>query len=154
MLNKYLTMELPATLEKEMNFVKKHMKRHARKGFYFLAFEKSSGNFVGYADLHEMHEQYRKANIGLWIAVGKQRKGFGEEIVRALFDFGFSKLKLNRIGYALNSKNKASEGLIKKLGGKFEGTLRDFIIKHGKPFDDKVYSILASEWKRKKGKKK
>lgn len=146
-------MEIPVTLEKEREFVKKHLKRHGRKGYYFLAFEKKTNDFVGYADLHELHEQYRRAFIGLWVCVGKQGKGFGEEIARALFEFGFSKLRLNRIAYTLNSKNNASECLIKKLGGKFEGILRQFIIKRGKHVDEKVYSILAGEWKKTRAKK-
>ena len=150
---RFLTFDVPVSLEKEAVFVKKHIKRHARKGYYFIVFERKGNSFVGLIDLHGYHEQHRRAEIGLWIQEQKWRNGFGEEMCRAVFDFGFKKLRLNRIEYGVFLGNNASEGLIKKLGGFFEGTYREYFIKKGKKISSSVYSILASEWNSEKAKK-
>ena len=147
---KYLTYDTPVTLEKEAKYVAERERRFGRKGFYFIAFEKKTKEFAGLVDLHCYHDQYKRAEVGLWVQEGKWRQGFGEEIARAIIDFGFKKLKLNRIEYCTFVGNTASEKLIKKLGGKLEGIRRDYFVKNGKKISDKIYSILAKEWKAKK----
>ncbi|MDO8647330.1 MAG: GNAT family protein [Candidatus Diapherotrites archaeon] len=136
-------------LKKCRKTVERSMKSFGKSGFAFLAFSKNS-EFVGQVNLHDFSERFRRAAIGIWVTEAVQREGFGRELCVAILDFGFNCLKLNRIEYKIFTKNKVSEKLIQKIGGKFEGISRKSICKYGKFFDEKIYSILASEWKRKK----
>ena len=70
------------------------------------------------------------------------------EIVR----FGFKDLNLRRIDVEADTNNDASNGLIKKLGFKYEGCLRKAMRckATGKIHDENLWGLLRSEWKKRK----
>jgi ribosomal-protein-alanine N-acetyltransferase len=68
------------------------------------------------------------------------------EALIAIIDFGFQKMKLNRIELLVMPRNKRSIGLAGKLGFKKEGVLRE----HGfdenmRPVDDVIFSMIRGD---------
>ncbi|MCF7567374.1 GNAT family N-acetyltransferase [Sabulilitoribacter arenilitoris] len=93
----------------------------------FAAIEKSSGNFIGWTGL--------KFNTGDNEALGKKRdfydigyrfikrywgKGYASESSFKMLDFGFKELKLKTIVGAAETKNIASNKVLKKIGLQFK----------------------------------
>jgi len=72
------------------------------------------------------------------------------EALTAIIDFGFQKMKLNRIELLVMPRNERSIGLARKLGFEKEGVLRE----HGfdekmRPANDVMFSLLRSDWVKK-----
>ncbi len=53
------------------------------------------------------------------------RKGYSFEAATTIVQYGYQIMKLHRIEAEINPVNIASERLLKKLGFKYEGTLRE-----------------------------
>lgn len=81
--------------------------------------------------------------------IGKefQGKGLATECTKALIDFGFNEIKLNKIQICHKANNIPSKRVIEKCGFTYEGTLRDFFYMDGKYVDRLYYSILKKEHK-------
>jgi RimJ/RimL family protein N-acetyltransferase len=82
-----------------------------------------------------------KAEIGYWLAERYWGKGLMTEIVREVTKFGFDELKLRRIYAHVFPFNKASMGVLKNNGFKFEGILKkDAKKKNGKMLDAHLFA--------------
>ena len=75
-----------------------------------------------------------------------QGKGYGTEATRLMFRYGFMELNLNRIQTQDMEGNIGGWRADEKAGMKYEGTLRQVILRFGKYSDVRVYSILRSEY--------
>jgi len=89
----------------------------------------------------------RQAEIGFDLDPPYWGQGIMKEALTAIIDFGFQKMKLNRIEMLVMPRNERSSGLAGKLGFKKEGVLRE----HGfdekmRPTDDVIFSMLRRDW--------
>ena len=73
-------------------------------------------------------------------------KGYGTECTKLMFRYGFMELNLNRIQTLDMEENIAGWRADEKAGFKYEGTMRESILRFGKHSDMRVYSILRSEY--------
>ena len=87
-----------------------------------------------------------RAEIGYWIAVPYWNNGYCTEAARAIIEYGFEELRLNRIQARHFGNNPASGRVMQKCGMTFEGTLRQFFKKWGEYLDTDIYSILKDEY--------
>jgi ribosomal-protein-alanine N-acetyltransferase len=69
------------------------------------------------------------------------------EAVRAVLAHAFDDLGLHRIEAYCKVENAASARVMEKVGMAFEGVLRAYVWKDGRPRDVKMYSILAPDWR-------
>lgn len=88
-----------------------------------------------------------RAELGYWVGVPYWGNGYCTEAGQAVIEFGFTKLKLNRIYATYFTRNQASGRVMQKLGMTREGTLRQHVKKWGKYEDIVVYGILNKEWR-------
>ena len=89
---------------------------------------------------------HARAEIGYALARKYWGQGLMTEAVRAMLDYGFNLLRLNRIEARCDVENIASWRVMEKAGMKFEGVLRQNIFLHGRPRDARMYGILREEW--------
>jgi [ribosomal protein S5]-alanine N-acetyltransferase len=94
----------------------------------------------------ELLPAHASAELGYWIAVAAWGRGYATEAAAALCDFGFGPLKLHRIQARHLVRNPASGRVMRKLGMRHEGTLRDAVRKWDRFEDLALYAILAQEW--------
>jgi ribosomal-protein-alanine N-acetyltransferase len=104
------------------------------------------GVIIGACAYHEVSFQNARAEIGYALARKHWGRGLMTEAVRAMLDYGFSTLQLNRIEARCDVENIGSWRVMEKVGMKFEGVLRQNIILHGRPRDAKMYAILREDW--------
>jgi [ribosomal protein S5]-alanine N-acetyltransferase len=92
----------------------------------------------------------RVAELGYWIGVPWWGQGIATEAVRALIDFGFTQLDLERIHAHHFARNPASGRVLQKAGMEFEGIRVDAIVKWGRPEDARFYGISRPDWERRR----
>ncbi len=88
-----------------------------------------------------------RAERGYRVAKPFWGRGYATEAAQAMIAFGFESLGLNKIHAAVFIKNPASDRVIRKIGMKWEGRLREHDLKWGVHEDIDVYAILAKEWR-------
>ena len=88
----------------------------------------------------------RSADLGYWIGVPHWGRGYCTEAARAVLDFAFDALVLNRVTAYHFSRNPASGRVMQKLGMLHEGRLRQHVRKWEDFEDIEVYGILRQEW--------
>ena len=69
------------------------------------------------------------------------------EALRALLDFGFGELDLNRIEADIDPRNGASARTLERLGFTKEGYLRERWIVGDEVSDTALYGLLRREWR-------
>lgn len=89
----------------------------------FAIEEKTSAKVIGHVIFHKYNDK-SEYELGWILNKDFQGKGYAKEASIALCDYGFNKLKLNRIVAETDAKNQRSISLIKSLGMKNSGTCR------------------------------
>ena len=91
-------------------------------------FEKSQQRFMGAITLDNIRRgPALMANMGYWIGPDFARQGFMSEAVEAIVSYAFTTLDLSRIEAACLPENKASRGLLEKVGFKYEGVAQSYL---------------------------
>ncbi len=103
---------------------------------------------IGGVGLSHIDREQGTCNIGYWLGEQYWGRGIMTESATAMIDFAFQKLKLRRIRIPAFAVNNASNGLAKKLGFQYEGTLRKAGVAKstGKIHDENIYGMLREEW--------
>src|SRR5579884_68098 len=95
---------------------------------------RSDGVLVGGIGLHPEMAHLR-AELGYWIGVPFWGNGYASEAACEIVRHGFSSVKLNRIFATVFTGNTASERVLQKSGMKYEGRMRQSVLKWGKFLD-------------------
>ena len=104
------------------------------------------GNIIGRIGLHHINQQNKIGEIGYWLADGMQGKGIVTRCCKAIINFGFSELGLNRIEIKCALGNDKSKAIAEKLQFKHEGILRQAELLHGKFIDLHLFAMVKEEW--------
>jgi ribosomal-protein-alanine N-acetyltransferase len=105
---------------------------------------KDTGRLCGGIGLHP-HEQHRRAELGYWIGVPYWGNGYATEAAQAVVRYGFENMQLQRIFASHFKENMASGNVLRKIGMKHEGCMRQHILKSEKFIDLELYGILVEE---------
>jgi RimJ/RimL family protein N-acetyltransferase len=105
---------------------------------------RSDGRLLGGIGLHPEAQQSH-AELGYWIGVPYWGNGYATEAAKAVVRYGFEQLKLNRIFAHHFKHNPASGKVLRKIGMKYEGCMRQHVLKWGQFVDLELYSILRQE---------
>jgi len=81
---------------------------------------KVSSEVVGHCGFPHLDERRRIGEVNYMVADPYRRRGLATETVRALLQFGFEDLQLNRIQARCQLENLASERVMQKVGMTFE----------------------------------
>lgn len=106
----------------------------------------SDGAFLGWCGVTQWNPDYRSASLGYVLIAAAWGHGYATEAARALLQWGFDTLDLNRVQAEADTRNLASARVLEKLGFVREGTLREDCIVNGDVSDSWVYGLLRREW--------
>lgn len=104
------------------------------------------GEIVGVAGFNSINSANRTAYIGYWLGEGYQGNGIMTKVAKALTDYAFDYLKLNKVEIRAAVENKKSRSIPERLGYVHEGTIRDAEWLYDHFVDHAVYGVLAREW--------
>ena len=102
--------------------------------------EKTSNELCGTITI-DVHKYIPRAELGYWISIPHRNKGYASEAVKAVIEYGLSKLNLKRIQAVHGIDNPASGRVLEKAGMAYEGTLRLY----NGVTDQKIYSAINNE---------
>ncbi|MEC0124548.1 GNAT family N-acetyltransferase [Paenibacillus pabuli] len=100
---------------------------------------------IGTCGFLSREEVHNRAEIGYDLHPAFWGKGVMSEVARAVLNFGFMDLQLNKIEAKVEPQNQASIRLLHKLGFQQEGLLRQHEFEKGRYIDLAVFSKLRSE---------
>ena len=104
------------------------------------------GSVVGSVGFNKVDLINEWAEIGYWLDKDHQGKGIMTECVKAIIEYGFNDLGLNRIIIKCDSLNTKSKAIPERLGFKIEATLREDHKYEGNFSDGLIYGLLKTEW--------
>ena len=113
-------------------YLKYVVKQYRAGNFYdWAVVEKESCRMIGTCGFTSIDVDNRSAEIGYVLNPDFHRRGYAPEAARAVIEFGFRELDLNRIQCRFMKGNDASLKVAEKLGMTFEGYLRDLLYVKG-----------------------
>jgi len=140
----------PRNLKAAREEVRKHLVDlyRERRGFRWIITLKGEGLPIGTLGFYKWAASASyQAEMGYDLAREHWGKGIMAEAMTAVIDFGFEKMELNRIEVYVMPRNKRSIKMVKNLGFKREGLLRErYFDEFGNYADDVLFSMLRSDW--------
>ena len=113
----------------------------------FGIFHRASGKHIGNAKIGFISAPYQRGQVSLFI--GEKAfwgQGLSSELVRALTEYGFQTLGLNRLEAGCYEDNLASLRVFLKAGYTVEGFLREQVTLDGRRMGCFWLGVLASEY--------
>jgi ribosomal-protein-alanine N-acetyltransferase len=111
---------------------------------YAITLEKT-GELIGAVGL-VVNKKFNHAELGFWIDKDLWGRGYATEAARAVMDYGFNKVGLHRIFAEHMTRNPASGKVMRKLGMREEGLLKEHVLRSHRYEDVVVYGILNDDW--------
>ncbi len=103
--------------------------------------------FCGLIAFKEIDNFNHKTEMGYWMIESKQGKGIMLRSCRALIEYAFNKLDINRIQVKCAVQNEKSMQIPKRLGFEYEGIEKQGELLNGKYTDLIVFSLLKTNHK-------
>ena len=105
-----------------------------------------AGDLQGVIGLYNLNWKNRKVNIGYWLSAPSQGKGIMTRSCKALVDFCFDHLDLNRVEIYCAPENARSCAIPQRLNFTREGVLRQAVWLYDHYVDQTIYGMLRAEW--------
>lgn len=136
-----------ATEKEVRELLDKYIMSYPQESYYRWAIiEKSTLICIGQIAFFLVDSKNHFGEIEYCIGSQFQRKGYASEAVKAILRYGFEKINFHKIQVCHKENNIASQGVIRKAGFKYEGTLRDYFYMNNEYISRLYYSLLKSEW--------
>jgi [ribosomal protein S5]-alanine N-acetyltransferase len=137
----------PYSEQQARDWITRHIEgRSHGKGVIFAVVTKTDMQLVGSVGLRDIDQEHGQAEVEMWIGVDWWGQGYATEAAKALLQFGFETLRLNRIYAHHMLRNPASGRVLEKIGMKKEGVLRERVCKWGVFENVAILSVIRKEW--------
>ena len=113
----------------------------------FAATVPGSDTLVGLFQVTLLDGQLDTAEWGFVIGSRFWGTGLFREGAELLLDFAFNAMGVRRLEARAAALNGRGNGALVKIGAVPEGVLRGSFIRHGRAFDQVLYSILDDDWR-------
>jgi ribosomal-protein-serine acetyltransferase len=100
---------------------------------------------IGRIGVYKIDSQNKIGEMGYWLAENAQGKGIITKSSKAIINFCFSDLQLNRIEIKCGTENLKSKAIPEKLNFTKEGVIRQGELLYDTFIDLNLYSLLKSE---------
>lgn len=111
----------------------------------FAVIEKESERLIGIINIKQTLA-YKRGELGYWVGRPFWGKGYGTEAARAVVEYGFNELGLNKVFAGAFADNPGSWRIMEKVGMKHEGTWRQHAMRDGRFVDLAYYGVLREEF--------
>lgn len=119
--------------------------------YNFGVFTREDGTLVGSMGLvriQQLRAAERQAEIGFWTAKEQRGNGYTVEAARAVIDWAFTDLGVERMEWVATAGNEASRAVAARLGFVMEGLQRGKIVHRGVRRDAWIGALLPTDWGR------
>ena len=140
----------PNSEEDTRNFIQMSIEqgsKESRRFFDVPIILKETHLIVGCIGMRVSSFLHKKADMGYWIKKELWGQGFATEATLGILNFGFQKLKMNKIYATADPENPASIRVLEKIGMKKEGYLKEDMCIRGEYRNSVLMAILKKEFK-------
>lgn len=144
---KYLMWPAHASLEISQNVIADWINSYTKNNYYQWAIVPKDGvsGPIGSISVVHMAEKTSMMHIGYCIGKDWWHQGFTSEALKAVMDFLFDEVNVNRIEARHDPRNSNSGKVMQKCKMKYEGTLRSYDWNNQGICDACYYALLKSE---------
>lgn len=144
---KFLTWQPHSSVEVSRGIIENWLKEYSDKRYYQWAIVlKDNGNEpIGDISVVHMKEDISMVHIGYCLGRAWWRRGIMSEALKAVTDFMFDTVEVNRVESRHDPMNPNSGKVMQKCGMKYEGTLRSADRNNQGICDACYYALLRSE---------
>jgi RimJ/RimL family protein N-acetyltransferase len=125
-----------------------HQREEPRRIFQLAITLPHGDEVIGNCGLRRKPETELDADIGYELAPDHWGRGYATEAARALVTFGFVELGLHRLSARCIADNAGSVNVLRKLGMRLEGRIREHEYFQGRWWDSLDWGFLETEWVR------
>jgi RimJ/RimL family protein N-acetyltransferase len=139
----------PKPYSSARDFVEENLEMQLKGNYLpFVIILKAVGEAIGCTEFSAIDEKNRKLEIGgSWLKRAFHGTAANSEAKFLPLRHAIETLEFVRVQFTANVLNTQSRFGIEKIGGRFEGVLRNaMILPDGTLRDDAYYSIVAKEW--------
>lgn len=143
------TLNIPYPYKEDManKWISDQAKKIEEKKSAVWAIRVSKGsNLIGCISL-EIDLNHLNAELGYWVGKNHWQCGYCTEAAKAVIQYAFTRLKINKVFAYHLAKNAPSGRVLQKIGMTQEGYLKEHRIKQGSFQDVKIFALLKSEIK-------
>src|SRR3989344_1609884 len=135
------------TVKSEKKWIRTALKQNRKKQTVsFVVLDKTTKQIIGGCGFNTLRLKDKYAIAGWWLKKEYWGQGYFQDFATVLLDYGFKKLKINKIDGHVFDYNLRSRKSIIKLGFKPEGVVRQNFIKNGVPVNEYLFGLLRKEW--------
>ena len=142
---RWLAARSPLSLAMEERWFERLLERQGTEVWHYAICRRDDGASIGTIALGDLDQANGSAQVG--IALGEARgQGYGTDAMRAILDFGFGELRLERVWLDVVAENAPAIRSYEKVGFVLEGTLRRAMYTGGVFHDVRRMAILHPDW--------
>jgi ribosomal-protein-alanine N-acetyltransferase len=145
--NKFILCEMPRDLEearKELHYWRNVF--YQNDGIYFAITKKDTDQLIGSIGLTTFNSYHNRIELSYDLAKEYWRQGICTKAIKAVTQYGFEELRVNRIEAFTAIYNTPSNNLLLKCGFTLEGTLRQHRYHRGTYVDAHSFSLLRQDF--------
>lgn len=143
---KYLMWPAHSSQKVSEKVIEDWVKAYDSKSYYQWAIVlKEKGEPIGSISVVHMNEEVSMAHVGCCIGKAWWHRGVMSEALKAVMDFLFDVVDVNRIESRHDPRNPNSGKVMEKCGMRYEGTLRSSDRNNQGICDASYYALLKSE---------
>lgn len=136
-----------AGFEKLKRMHEEGMETHRSSLYYFLIVNQEDNRIMGECGFHSWNKTHRRAEVFYHLREDSDKgKGYVTEALRAVLDFGFAQMQLNRIEALVADWNIPSVKLLQRYKFTKEGRMREHYLVNDTLEDSDCYALLKREW--------
>lgn len=115
----------------------------------FVIIDQATGEIIGSTRFGAISAPDRRVELGwTWLRPDRQRSGANREAKCMMLKQAFDEWGALRVEIRADARNAKSRAAIERLGGTYEGLLRQhMVVNAGRVRDTVYYSILDTEWR-------
>jgi ribosomal-protein-alanine N-acetyltransferase len=132
----------PYTVEEADEWIARCLEEQPPRNFAVVLANQAVGG-IGLELLGD--EKRHVGNLGYWLIRRLWNQGIATAALSSFTDYAFEAFNLHRLQASVFAWNPASARVLEKCGYRFEGRIRDAVLKDGAMTDELIYGLLRSE---------
>jgi len=146
--SRYMLFEPHQDIGESLESLQRKLERYEEGNYYCWGVtEKGEDSLIGLVELLRFDEAEESCSFVYMLGCNYWNRGYGTELLKAVFQFAFTELGVQRISADHMTKNAASGAVMRKAGMQHVGTLPGKYEKLGMAYDAEVYEIRNEQRK-------
>lgn len=138
--------KLPVVAQELTDYEKKHLNFGCEDDRIEFAICNNAGKYVGNINLCGLDKKNGKFSYSVYVRKEYRGNSYATKAVRLLLWYCFNELRMNKMICCVNSGNDGSAAVMRKIGCRVEGVMRENEYYHGNYVDAVAFGVTKDEF--------